>query len=510
VASDAAAARTRSRAAHPGARLDPPAASPYARAVSAPRAFFDRLAAACRERDSLLCVGIDPPLASVADASLAPWARGIVDAAAEAACCVKPNYGFFEARGIAGLEALAGTIAHAKARGLPVILDAKRGDISSSAAAYAKAAFERWGADAVTVNPLLGADGVEPFTAYADRGVFLLCRTSNPGARDLQELPCGGRPLYERIAALAVSWNRSGTVGLVVGAPWPQELARIRRIAAEPWILLPRVGAQGGDLEASLSAGLRDDGLGVVVNVSRAVAQADDPRRAAREFRDRINDARRRPRSAASTAPAAAGSGAVDASLVDEIALGLHALGAVRFGEFTLKSGQKSPVYLDLRLLVSDPALMRTVARAMAGLVRGLSCDRIAAIPYGGLPIGQAVALETGLPLVYPRREVKEYGTRKAIEGAYEPGETAGVLDDLVTTGGSKLEAVAPLLEAGLAIKDVVVLVDRGQGGAKELAAHGLRLHAVLTLGALLDALARRGAIETSTAAAVRSSLGIA
>lgn len=480
--------------------------------MSAPRAFFDRLAAACRERDSLLCVGIDPPVDAVADASLAAWSRGIIDAASDAACCVKPNYGFFEARGIAGLEALAEIIAHAKARGLSVILDAKRGDIASSAAAYARAAFERWGADAVTVNPLLGADGVEPFTAYADRGAFLLCRTSNPGARDLQELPCGGRPLYEHIAGLAVSWNRSGNIGLVVGATGPQQLARVRRIAAEPWILLPGVGAQGGDLESSLAAGLRNDGLGVVVNVSRAIAQAADPRRAAREYRDRINEARRAPRHAPPSAPAApaAGSGAIDASLVEAIALGLHALGAVRFGEFTLKSGQQSPIYLDLRLLVSDPALMRTVARAMADLVRGLACDRIAAIPYGGLPIGQAVALETGLPLVYPRREVKEYGTRRAIEGAYEPGETAVVLDDLVTTGGSKLEAIAPLLEAGLKVDDVVVLVDRGQGGAEELARHGLRLHAVLTLGTLLDALVRRGAVGSSAAAAVRSSLGIA
>ena len=206
----------------------------------------------------------------------------------------------------------------------------------------------------------------------------------------------------------------------------------------------------------------------------------------------------------------AAPASAADQSLVDSIAVGLHALGAVRFGEFTLKSGQTSPIYLDLRLLVSDPALMRTVARALAGLLAGLSCERIAAIPYGGLPIGQAVALETGMPLIYPRREVKDYGTKKAIEGAYEPGETVVVLDDLVTTGASKLEAIAPLTEAGLVVKDIVVLVDRGQGGAAELAAHGLRLHAVFTLGALLEALVRRGAIAADKAAAVRSVLGIA
>jgi uridine monophosphate synthetase len=473
--------------------------------------FFARLADACRRNDSLLCVGLDPQLDAVPDADLRSRIAGLVDATAEFACCFKPNCAFFEARGTPGLEALAATIAHVHAKGLPVILDAKRGDVASSAAAYAKAAFETWGADAVTLNPFLGGDSIEPFAAYADRGMFLLCRTSNPGARDLQELAAGDRTVYEHVAALAASWNRAGNVGLVVGATWPDELARVRKIAHELWILLPGVGAQGGDLEASLAAGLRPDGLGVVVNVSRAIATAADPRAAARDFRGRINSARRGrinairrgPRPKAQVAAPAAGE-----ALVDEIAIGLHALGAVRFGEFTLKSGKKSPVYIDLRLLVSDPALMRIVAHAMANLLRGIRCDRIAAIPYGGLPIGQAVSLETGLPLVYPRREVKDYGTRKAIEGAYAPGETVAVLDDLVTTGGSKLEAIAPLAEAGLVVKDIVVLVDRTRGGAEELATRGLRLHAVLTLEALLEALVRRGAVEASMAASVRSALG--
>jgi len=473
----------------------------------ADRGFFQKLADACRAHDSLLCVGLDPQLETVRDADLRSRTADLVDATAEFACCFKPNYAFFEARGIPGLVALAATIAHVHAKGLPVILDAKRGDVASSAAAYAKAAFEAWGADAVTLNPFLGGDSVEPFAAYADRGMFLLCRTSNPGARDLQELAAGGRTVYEHVAALAASWNRAGNLGLVVGATWPEELARVRGMTSDQWILLPGVGAQGGDLEASLAAGLRPDGLGVVVNVSRAIAQAADPGRAARELRDRINAARKARRSSPAPKPGDSRQARVDPALVDEIALGLHALGAVRFGEFTLKSGKKSPGYIDLRLLVSDPSLMRTVARAMAGLLGGIRCDRIAAIPYGGLPIGQAVSLETGLPLVYPRREVKDYGTKKAIEGAYASGETVAVLDDLVTTGGSKLEAIAPLAGAGLGVKDIGGLVDRAQGGAEELAARGLRLHAVLTLEALLDALVRRGAVDAGTAGAVRSAL---
>jgi orotate phosphoribosyltransferase len=167
----------------------------------------------------------------------------------------------------------------------------------------------------------------------------------------------------------------------------------------------------------------------------------------------------------------------------------LYDAGCIQFGTFTLKSGITSPIYVDLRLLVSHPPLLRHVARAMASVARGLAFDRIAAIPYAGLPIGVALALELGRPLIYPRREVKAHGTRRPIEGTFRPGETALLVDDLITRGDSKLEAIAPLEAAGLAVRDVLVLIDREQGGADDLARRGYRLHAVLRLTGILDVL---------------------
>ncbi|MGA2478061.1 MAG: orotidine-5'-phosphate decarboxylase [Spirochaetia bacterium] len=467
------------------------------------QSFFSRLERSSRDNDSLLCVGLDPG-PEVPTAGLFAMNCRVIDAAHPFACAFKPNSAFYEARGVSGWEILKKTIDCVHEHGLPVVLDAKRGDIASTADAYAQAAFDVLGADAVTVNPLLGSDSVESFARRAEKGLFLLCHTTNPGARDLQELAVDGRPLFELIAAAAARWNTRGNIGLVVGATYPAPLAAVRAMAPGMWILLPGIGAQGGDLEKSLAAGLDAEGSRVLVNVSRTVYQASDPGATAREYRDRINKARR-----GSTAPRPGSAPAAPASLIDKVAIGLHDLGAVKLGQFTLKSGKVSPIYIDLRLLVSDPSLMALVARALAGLIARLRFDRIAAIPYGGLPIGQAVSLAAQRPLIYPRREAKEYGTKKLIEGIFKPGETALVLDDLITTGASKVEALTPLKDAGLKVTDVVVLVDREQGGKEELAASGLTLHAALTVSQLLDALVRHGRITAAVRSDVRSALGI-
>jgi uridine monophosphate synthetase len=454
--------------------------------------FAEKLTHAVERNNSLLCVGLDPrpdrfPPEIVAQSDpIFAFNRTIIDATTDLVCAYKPNFAFYEAQGLEGLAALRRTIEYIhEVTDVPVILDAKRSDIGSTAQAYAKAAFEVWGADAVTVNPYLGHDAVQPFTAYADRGVFLLCHTSNPGATDLQTLDCGGRPLYQVVAEQAACWGAN--VGLVIGATYPQALRAVREMAPRMWILLPGVGAQGGDLEAALAAGLEEQGSGIIVSASRSIIYAENPRVEAQELRNRINSTRRMP---TSHIPHPTSHTVLILALADT--------GCVRFGDFTLHSGQRSPIYIDLRLLVSHPSTLRDVARGYAQLLRPLAFDRLAAIPYAALPIGTAVSLELGCPLIYPRKEAKAHGTRRDVEGEFQKGELVVVLDDVITTGNSKLEAIAPLEELSLRVKDIVVLIDREQGGREVLEERGYRLHAVFGLGEMLDVLVQHGRISTA------------
>jgi orotidine-5'-phosphate decarboxylase len=237
------------------------------------------------DSQSLLCVGLDPDprripahLGSGAAAMLA-FCREIVDATADHVCAFKPQIAYFAAaRAEVALEQLIEYI-HREHPGIPVILDAKRGDIGPTAAQYAAEAFDRYKADALTVNPFMGLDSIEPYLAWPGRGVILLCRTSNPGGGRFQLLESEGEPFFERIARLAATeWNQGGELGLVVGATYPEELGRVRLLAPDRPLLVPGIGAQGGDVEATVRAGLDARRAGLVINSSRAILYAGDDR----------------------------------------------------------------------------------------------------------------------------------------------------------------------------------------------------------------------------------------
>lgn len=449
--------------------------------------FFDWLEQRARQINSLLCVGLDPrgdDAAAVRDECCR-----LVDATTDVACAFKPNSAFFERLGPPGLSALREVIAHVPA-GIPVILDAKRGDIADTAAAYAASAFDTLNAHAMTVSPYLGGEALAPFLTRPERGVFVLCKTSNPGADELQALDVAGEAVFEVVARRAANWSPARNVGLVVGATDPAALARARKAAPDLWFLVPGIGAQGGDLAAALAAGLRADGLGLLINASRSIARAADPGAEARELRDRIAEVAAR---GMYTDPSS--SAEENRYQMSQLAADLIASQCVQFGQFRLKSGIVSPIYLDLRRLVAHPTILARVARAYAVLLRRLEFDRLAGIPYAALPIATAIALEMNRPLIYPRRETKDYGTQATIEGDFEAGETIVVVDDLATTGGSKIEAIQKIEAAGLRVRDIVVLIDRGQGAGPMLAEAGYRLHAVAMLPDLLAAWLRSGAI---------------
>lgn len=268
--------------------------------------FLQKYEAAASAHRSLLCIGLDPDESRLPPGvPVARYLQQVIEATADLACCFKPNAAFFEQRGEAGWRDLRATI-DAVPRDVPVLLDAKRGDVGSTARAYARAVFEALGADAVTLNPWGGSDAVEPFLAYDGRHSFIWCRSSNPGGSELQDAPLAdGRPLYERVAELAVGWNARGNVGLVAGATYPEQAARLREIAPELLLLIPGVGAQQGGVAEAVRAGADAGGGGILVAASRSVLYAGEAagatdlagyqaaaRAAAARLRDEIEAAR--------------------------------------------------------------------------------------------------------------------------------------------------------------------------------------------------------------------------
>src|SRR5688572_30826981 len=260
--------------------------------------FFTFLEKRVDDCSSLLCIGLDPhinDLTAPTAAAARDFCLNLVKQTSRYAAAFKPNAAFFEVFGAEGWTALKDVVdaiqqeSNRMGSMIPVILDAKRGDIASTAEAYAKSAFENLDVDCITLSPYLGKDSIDPFIQNSEKGIFLLCKTSNPGSGDLQDLLLeSGEPLHIHVARLAQAWNLKNNIGLVVGATYPETLSHVRKAVPDMWFLAPGIGAQGGELESALKAGLRKDGKGMLLPVSRAIARAEKPGIAAAEMRDEI------------------------------------------------------------------------------------------------------------------------------------------------------------------------------------------------------------------------------
>jgi orotidine-5'-phosphate decarboxylase len=263
--------------------------------------FTEKLRKAIERNNSLVCLGLDPDPALMPDCTILEFNKAIIDATSDLVGAYKPNFAFYEAQGLDGLTALMKTIEHIPSH-IPVIGDAKRGDIGNTARLYAKAIFETFGCDAATVNPYLGYDAVEPFLSFQDKGIFLLCRTSNPGSADFQSLSCSppeageSKPLFLIVAEKALEWNREGNVGLVAGATYPEELRQIRQRCPGMTLLVPGIGAQQGDVAQAVLHGKDPAGGITLLSSSRQILYASKERdfaqaarQAAEQLRSRIN-----------------------------------------------------------------------------------------------------------------------------------------------------------------------------------------------------------------------------
>ncbi len=436
--------------------------------------FFNRLENSFKQKGTLLCVGLDPRIQAGQDLDLVyDWAKRLIDATLPYAACYKPNSAFYEACGPQGLEILQKIIAYVPDEAA-VILDVKRCDIGPTAEAYARSCFDMLKADAVTLSPYMGRDAVDPFLAYPGKALFLLARTSNPHAGVFQDIMVDNEPLYARVAAECASWSDS--VGLVVAGNDERALSTVRRATPNAWFLAPGIGSQGGDIGKAWTAGARADGMGLIPMVARAVAEADNPALAARKFVETMRKA----------AEGNAGSSSATGSGYDALELlkrrvmrGLVETACFKTGTFTLKSGKISPFYIDLRRVIASPSLLDAVAEAYAYIARHLKFDRIAGIPAAALPLATAVSLKTGIPMIWPRMPAKDHGTGVRVEGAFTQGERVLLLDDLITTGASKLEAIAILRGEGLIVEDLAVLIERGKQGRRDMESAGIRLGAV-------------------------------
>ncbi|KAK8814161.1 hypothetical protein WA158_008023 [Blastocystis sp. Blastoise] len=468
--------------------------------------FFELLEKRIESTGSFLCVGLDPHSKDVPEQTpeaLVAFCKRLIEATKEIACCYKPNSAFFEAVE-GGDQALKEVISLIPSE-IPVLLDVKRGDISTTAQAYAQAA-ERTGATGVTLNAYMGSDAIKPFETENWGGCFILCKTSNPSSNEFQTLPIktnDGKEmlLYEAFAKKAEEWG----TGIVVGATDIEALRRARAAAPNVWILAPGVGAQGGDLEEALHAGLRQDGKGIIIPVSRGIARAEDPHAEAISLDQRIKASVEKVMAEKKLNEADSTSSLLEYQK-DFIECAIKA-NVLKFGEFTLKSGRKSPYFFNAGAFFTGEHMFR-VANSYADTIinSGIEFDVLFGPAYKGIPLAACVALclhakGKDIAYAYNRKEEKDHGEGGKIVGAPVEGKKVLIIDDVITAGTAVRESLTMLKNLNAEVIGLVIALNRQEKAndstisavAEVERDYGFKVYSIISLHTLCQYLEKLG-----------------
>ena len=478
--------------------------------------FLAKLNAAMAKNSSIWCLGLDPNpevmpesyrRAYIRDRLSLPrieilweWMQAIIDSTSNLVCAYKPTLGFYTALGAPGLELLIKTL-EAIPSEIPVILDAKHQDLNSSTV-LAQTAFEQWQVDAITLSPYLGQDLAARFLMYLDRAVFISCYSANNTALPLQNSPDRKSPLYLELVQQCQSWGSCEQLALEIGSAQPDVLGKVRAMAPERLILARSIWAGSQEqpavnLEQLLQAGLDAQGENLILPVNQDALAATDPRSFVGALRERTQEILEHRQQSSHYCPLWMPNVCTLAPQPHtDLILQLFDVGCIAFGEYVQASGQVFPYYIDLRRIISNPQTFDAVIEAYGQVLKQLDFDRIAGIPYGALPTASGLALKLNRPLIFPRKEVKAYGARRLVEGNYEPGETAVVVDDILITGKSAMEGARKLQSCGLQVRDIVVFIDHGGGVRERLAQEGYNALAVLTIPEINQVLYSTGRIN--------------
>jgi uridine monophosphate synthetase len=475
--------------------------------LAAAMPFFEQLEAAIAANSTLLVAGLDPnpelmPVrygdrnhAGSLIQGLQAWMQFVIEETQDLVCAYKPTLGFYQALGAPGIELLEQTLATIPAQ-IPIILDAKHGDLNTSSL-LAQRVFEQWQVDAITLSPYAGQDQIAPFLMYPGKAVFVLCCTSNPGAIAIQAYPTPESPLYLQVVEAAKTWGTPAQIGLEVGTTKPEVLARVRAIAPERLILARSIWQDSTDLGQILTAGLDTNGAGMLVPIPQDYLTDQQPSQRIGALRQEVNQIRNQVVESGSTCDLwLSNLCTLNPQPHLDLILQLYDIGCILFGEFVQASGATFPYYIDLRKIISNPRIFQQILKAYAEVLQELSFDRIAGIPYGSLPTATGLALHLNYPMIFPRKEVKAHGTRRVVEGNFQPGETIVVVDDILISGNSAMEGAAKLQSVGLKVQDIVVFLDHEQGVKDRLQANGYRAHSVLTISEVIETLYQAGRVD--------------